>query len=868
MTTQWLKQRRFPALASLLLIILLSGCSQNSAPTNQTTPPPVGSDDEVTSVEYKGLPPSAVEVQTYLTNVWANVAREDRCGACHVEGQQYPHFARADDIDLAYQDAITIIDLDAPTLSRMVAKVSGGHQCWRAEPTVCGDTLQTWIDAWVRDIALAKGEELETEQILLLPPDVKPVGNSLPFPESSQAFEQLVYTPFLKPYCSECHSPFGDTPQQPYFASSDVDAAYEAAKSKVKLSAPERSRMVVRLAEESHNCWTANCASDSVALSEAIAAIAAGVEPVSVDPAFVTSNALQLVADGLLANTGGRVENNIIAKYEFKTGSGDFAYDTSGVDPALDLRISGDAAFLDGGVWGLRFYDDDGSLNPDNGRAQGSTDASKKLHRRITFTGEYTIEAWVAPANVTQEGPARIVSYSGGGDIRNFTLGQTLYNYDFLNRSSETNLNGQPMVSTPNADEVLQATLQHVAVTYSILDGRKIYVNGELITQEDVGEDGAASLAGWDDTFALILGTETSGFDPWLGTIRFLGIHNRALTLDSVVANYDAGVGETFFMLFRVTDSLIEGSIPAGTDAYIVFETEPFDSYSYLFANPFFFILDPNQLTGSTAAPLRDIRLKGMRIGINGQEPLTGQAFATLDTTITAADYVPGVGQKLSSIGALIPIEQGKEADEFFLTFDQLSDSTFARPADPVPALPESEDTPEELRLSHIGMKTFAEINASLSLMTGVPVTNAEASETYSKVQQQLLVDENIEGFLPAHHMGITQLSVAYCSALIKDAALRAARFPGFDFTATHTNAFDAAGRANFIGQLTQALVVAAPNDTEIASGPSGAELQTYLEQLIDQMTACGVNCTDGTTINTAIATCAAAMGSAAMLIQ
>ena len=78
------------------------------------------------------------------------------------------------------------------------------------------------------------------------------------------------------------------------------------------------------------------------------------------------------------------------------------AYDTSGVEPALNLNLSGDVTWVGG--WGI---------NVRTGKAQGSTTASKKLHDLIRATGEYSIEAWVAPGNVAQE-DARIVSYSGG----------------------------------------------------------------------------------------------------------------------------------------------------------------------------------------------------------------------------------------------------------------------------------------------------------------------------------------------------------------------------------------------------------------------------------------------------------------------
>ena len=105
---------------------------------------------------------------------------------------------------------------------------------------------------------------------------------------------------------------------------------------------------------------------------------------------------------------------------------------------------------------------------------------------------------------------ARIVTYSAGDTARNFSLQQTLYNYDFLHRSTTTGGNGDnPQLSTPDADEVLQATLQHVVATFSAIDGRSIYVNGELVSQGDPAAPG--TLVDWDDTFAFVLGNEAGG---------------------------------------------------------------------------------------------------------------------------------------------------------------------------------------------------------------------------------------------------------------------------------------------------------------------------------------------------------------------
>ena len=48
--------------------------------------------------------------------------------------------------------------------------------------------------------------------------------------------------------------------------------------------------------------------------------------------------------------------------------------------------------------------------------------ASSKLYTLIQATGEFSIEAWVAPALVAVDN-SYMVSYSGGDTLRNFTLG-------------------------------------------------------------------------------------------------------------------------------------------------------------------------------------------------------------------------------------------------------------------------------------------------------------------------------------------------------------------------------------------------------------------------------------------------------------
>jgi len=826
------------ALLPLGLAVLTACGGGSGAETTQNNNPNAGGGN--TGFVYTGPAPSTDDVQSFKINVWDNLVADDRCGACHVDGGQSPMFVRRDDVNLAYTSANTVVDLSNPAASRLVTKVGGGHNCWKTEASACADELTVLITRW----AQASGSVSNTV-ILTAPEPLKDVGASKSFPATPDGFEPV--HDLLEQYCSNCHSSESANKQQPFIGESEIQVSYDAARSRINLDTPENSRLVVRLRSEFHNCWDNNCAAASNEMEAAIRAFADSIDPIEVDPALVVSKAMNLAEDGIIASSGGRVETNLIALYQFKTGSGSVAFDTSGIQPAMDLTLSTNTSWL--GAWGVKF---------NGGNARASTANSRKLYDLLTATGEYSIEAWVIPENVTQDGPARIITYSGGVDSRNFMLGQTLYNYDFANRNSIGNdANGMPLVSTPNADEVLQATLQHVVLTYSPVTGRAIYVNGELVSGADPIAGG--TLANWDSSFAFALGSEVGSSNPWLGSVRLLAVHNRALAIEDIQTNYDAGVGEKFFLLFSVSHLI---DMP---DAYVVFEVQQFDDFGYLFNAPFFISLD------GTATPASDIALKGMRIGVNGQEASVGQAYGKLDMVISAANYLPE-GLQLSPLGTVIPLDKGPTSDVFFLTFDQLGSNQFARvEADPQPA-----GTPVDLPLqSKIALRHYEEINRSLSELTGVPQTNGNVVTTFNAVRQQMPTAENVEGFLAAHQMGITQLAVKYCSELVDDSTRRAAYFPDFNFgqTVTALNG-NTSQQAAIIDPLVSRLLahsfanVPAGGSSIMSDQPGTDEIKTELQSLINNMSAsCAADC-NTKTLNTVKAACAAATGSALMLLQ
>ena len=598
-----MKFTRTIGLLALASSMALSACGGGGVgttlnPQTQTTS---------TAATYTGPAPASPDVQAFEINLWANINSTNRCGGCHnaTTPAQMPNFARADNVNLAYAQANLVVNLQQPSTSMMVTKVAGGHNCWLADPNACGSILTTWITNWAN---AANGGTTTQATVQLVAPPIQTVGQSLNLPNDGGIdYENTIYT-ITSVYCSRCHSPNASATQSPYFAGpvNQISADYQAAIPKIDFTGcvpfgtatwastcGVNSRFYQRLATDSHNCWS-NCQADAALMLAQIQAFANMLTPTNIDPALVISNALTL-ANGTVASGANRYDADTIAKYEFQTGNGYVAYDTSGVDPSADLTITGNVTWAGG--WGLSF----GA----GGKAQATATGSQKFYNLIQATGEFSVEAWVAPALVAAKN-SYMVSYSGSDTTRNFTLAQTNQDYDFMMRNSNTGLNGMPTLETPATADVLQASLQHVVLTYDAVNGRQIWVNGVNTGLVDPQKGG--KISDWDQTFALVLGNEVSGDDSWQGLIKFVAIHSRAMTQAQIVQNFNAGVGEQYFMLFNVS------SVTGLNEAYVMFTVSQFDSYSYLFAKPTFISLDP------TVVP-NNLAIAGIQIGINGAIP-------------------------------------------------------------------------------------------------------------------------------------------------------------------------------------------------------------------------------------------------------
>lgn len=233
-------------------------------------------------------------------------------------------------------------------------------------------------------------------------------------------------------------------------------------------------------------------------------------------------------------NGEGRVTAGLQTLYNFSEGSGTLVRDTSGVGEPTDLVIEDPSgvAWLPGGL----FF---------NGTTRAMTQGpATTLTQALKSANSLSLEAWIVPDNVTQEGPARIMTLSDGSYLRNFTLGQGLWGgqpsdtFNVRLRTTATDLDGMPMVTT--AAGAAQEGLQHVVYTRHADGTARIYVNSVLKASDTVGGD----LGNWDTQYAFALGNEIGASRPWRGALQLAAVYDRALTAAEVQQNFEAGTGD------------------------------------------------------------------------------------------------------------------------------------------------------------------------------------------------------------------------------------------------------------------------------------------------------------------------------------
>ncbi len=478
----------------------------------------------------------------------------------------------------------------------------------------------------------------------------------------------------------------------------------------------------------------------------AITAYANTIPVTTVDPTLVVSKALML-QQGIIASGGSRYDADTIAKYEFKEGTGSVAYDTSGVSPEADLTVSGNTTWDQ--AWGVIF----GAGQPRAGADHHQPEDHQPRCRRPVST-----RSRCGPRRPTStQTAANIVSYSGSDTDAQRHAGTGCLAVRGLDPQQQDGHQRRHAASdhTSTAPSPRRRCSTSCSPTIPV-NGQKLYVNGEFTG--DVDPNGGGSLANWDNTFALVLGNETTGDKQWLGEIRFLAIHDRALTAAQVLQNFNAGVGQKYFLLFDVSSIVRYPAVVHHDDGHAVRQLQ----LSLLRSD----VHQPRPPTRSRTTS----RSRASASASTARSRRSDSRSRRVSTTIGGSAYTAANGQLLSSVGSVIGVDIGMKSDMFFLSFDQLGNQTHVYVE---PAVPPNPTATNDAPQPDFGVHTFAEVNAAMSVATGVPVSDSVVAALYTAVEQSMPAVPQITAFTASEQTAISQLAGAYCSELVNNQQYR-----------------------------------------------------------------------------------------------
>ncbi len=169
----------------------------------------------------------------------------------------------------------------------------------------------------------------------------------------------------------------------------------------------------------------------------------------------------------------------------------------------------------------------------------GSGPASKIISA-CRASHELTVEAWVAPEDAYQNGPARIVALSSNQEEHNFLLGHGECGSGQATqvcvrvRTTESPHAGHYEFETPVG--TVSAKLTHWVFVRDGAGQSLVYRDGAPLLSLDL----PGSFDNWDD-HPLVVGDSLSGSRAWIGTLHLIAIYCEALSAVEVQANFAAG---------------------------------------------------------------------------------------------------------------------------------------------------------------------------------------------------------------------------------------------------------------------------------------------------------------------------------------
>lgn len=661
-------------------------------------------------------------------------------------------------------------------------------------------------------------------------------------PVAQSAFKEHFYPIVQGASCIGCHSTGSNTSKSPYFADADVAEAekYLVASGAVNFANAEGSSIVQKMRDPAiHHCSDeANCNAIGDEMVQAIVLWGNEPQPNRYDPMKLSSSMVKFSE----ASAGGAARSNdgAIALYTFEDCSGGIARDTSGVAPALDLTLSAAGATCSA----------ENGLTLDGQQGNAKIDNASKLFDAIADaqgSGAYTVEAWaVAKANGVD---STLFQYGVDNNNVNFTFLQDGNNRaEFEARSNSNGNNGrQQRLRVDGVFEEID-TLKHYVITYDQDNGRRIWVDGILLNEEDNIDD--TGLNNWNTDYAFTIGSKSNDQAYFNGDIKLLAIYDKALDAAAISTNFSAAFTSKLTMTFDISD------LTQMPDTAIELSVRELDTKGYSLFNP---------ILKAPAGLTLNIPIRGLNIVVNGNKSPVGQSFQRLETTLTEegqdlnlSKVMVGttmideeLGGALALKGAVAEGETPMD-DEFVLVFDIFGteDNTpeaivFERKEPVDNGIPEAVID---------GFKNFEQLVKNFSALTGVPEDNQQVAEVYQTIKDGLLENNDLTTFKAAQQTAIQKFALEYCDVINNDNAISAEFYPTFD-----ANNFNAdALITDLIGSLLNMDAT-----TELESMPAYAEIAEVLTTQIQALQDANL-----TPDNIAASTCASVLGSGLVSVQ
>lgn len=224
--------------------------------------------------------------------------------------------------------------------------------------------------------------------------------------------------------------------------------------------------------------------------------------------------------------TNQRITTGQIVLYTFLEGTGTVVHDVGGVGIPLDLLIDNPA--------GTQWLND-GGLTVQASTRIGSGGAATKVIDALQATDQSSVELWVKAANLTQTGPARLLSIGGDANAQNLVVGQIGDDYEIRLLHTDKDNKAKPRLITNDAAGTTD--LVHLVHTYDGTEER-LYLNG---VQHPTTVVRSGTYANWDLSDMLNVANEASGDRGWLGDLYLAAIFDRAMTAAEVTQNFLAG---------------------------------------------------------------------------------------------------------------------------------------------------------------------------------------------------------------------------------------------------------------------------------------------------------------------------------------